>query len=390
MEAKSFRQALRPLLFIVGIFFFNLFARSILSPILLQIEAEFSISHTIASRFFLFISLGYSVVIFFSGFVSAKLLHKGTIVLSTGIMGFALILIAASPQVWMMQMGMILLGAGSGLYPPSGISAITNMVRPRDWQKALSLHELGPHFAMAAVPLFAGALSFLGSWRLVVGAAGGCVLAGGVIFWAFVNVGKEPGEPPTFSNIIPLLKVPAFWVLMLFLGFALGSIQGVYLLIPTYLVSEAGFPQAFTNTVFGISRFIPAAALLSAGLILDRFGVRRTLFMLMILSGAAISLLGILSGNWLVMVIFLQPAVGALLLPAGLAALSSIGPRRSRNVAVSMVLPVSSFMGNGGIPALVGFMGDAVSFAAGFIILGAVMIVISGLTVFIKTNPTDD
>jgi hypothetical protein len=51
-----------------------------------------------------------------------------------------------------------------------------------------------------------------------------------------------------------------------------------------------------------------------------------------------------------------------------------------------MALPVASFIGNGGIPAFAGFMGDALSFSAGFIIIGAVMICLAFLTGFITLN----
>jgi len=389
-QELSFRQALRPLLFIVFIFFFNIFSRSILSPLLLEVESEFSLSHTKASQFFLYISFGNSLMMFFSGFVSARLMHKGTIVCSTLLIAVGLGLMAAAPYVWLLQISLVFLGLGAGLYAPSGISSITGMVRKGDWQKALSLHELGPHIAMAAVPLFAAFLLPFVSWRGVVLAAAAGAAAAGLFFQFFVNVGKSYGEPPTFGNIIPLLRLPAFWILMLFLSLALGSIQGIYLLIPTFMVAEAGFSQTFTNTVFGISRFVPAAALLTAGLMLDRIGIRRTIFWNMIISGAAIALLGLLHGNWLIAVIFLQPAVGALFLPAGMAALSAIGPARSRNVAVSMVLPIASFVGNGGIPAFVGFMGDAVSFSAGFMIIGTLMVLLAGLTRFIRLNTDDE
>jgi NNP family nitrate/nitrite transporter-like MFS transporter len=71
---------------------------------------------------------------------------------------------SVAPSVWSLQIILLLLGAGNGLYPPSGISTITTMFDKRDWQKALSLHELGPHFAMAVVPLFAVALGGFTSW----------------------------------------------------------------------------------------------------------------------------------------------------------------------------------------------------------------------------------
>jgi NNP family nitrate/nitrite transporter-like MFS transporter len=386
IEKKSFRQGLVPLFLITLIFFFRAFSRALLSPLLLEIEQEFSLSHTQAARFFIYFSLGASVSTIFSGFVSAKLYHRGTIVLSSVIHAVALLLIALSPSVWMFHIFIIILGCGSGLYPPSGISTITGMLDKRDWQKALSLHELGAHFAMVAVPLFAIALQPFFTWRGIYTTAAVGVLAATIIFRIFVTVGDEPGQPPTFPNLIPLLKLPSFWILMLFLGFALGSIQGIYLLIPTFMISEAGFSAVYTNTVFGISRFVPVAALLTAGPIMDRFGVKKMLFVTMILSGLSIVCLGIFSDRLLTLSIFIQPAVGALAVPAVLSALSAIGPASSRNVALSMTLPVASFIGNGGIPAFAGFMGDVISFSVGFIIIGTAMVLMAFLAGLIRLN----
>jgi hypothetical protein len=41
-------------------------------------------------------------------------------------------------------------------------------------------------------------------------------------------------------------------------------------------------------------------------------------------------------------------------------------------------------MGNGGIPAFAGFMGDAISFSAGFMVIGMVMVVLAFLSIFIR------
>ncbi|MDZ7794531.1 MAG: MFS transporter [Spirochaetia bacterium] len=242
---------------------------------------------------------------------------------------------------------------------------------------------------MATVPMFAVVLKPWLSWRGVFAVAGGAVLIVTLIFQLFVKVGRERGEPPTIGNIFPLLKLPSFWILMLFLGFALGSVQGIYMMIPTFMISEVGFSPVFTNMVFGISRFVPVIALLTAGLILDKIGIRRTIFAVMGLSGLSIVFLGLFSGRWLTLTIFFQPAIGALAVPAVLSALSSIGPPGSRNVALSMTLPIASFIASGGVPAFVGFMGDAVSFSFGFILIGLFMIFLACLTPFLRLNIAD-
>ncbi|MFO7729783.1 MAG: MFS transporter, partial [Spirochaetia bacterium] len=140
--------------------------------------------------------------------------------------------------------------------------------------------------------------------------------------------------------------------------------------------------------IFGISRFLPIVGLLTAGLVMDRIGVRRTVMATVCGAGLAILLMGILKGPLLVVAVFLQPTIGALYFPAGLAALATVGPARSRNVAVSMVLPVSALIGTGMIPAFLGYMGDVVSFTAGFLIVGGLMMLLSSLSLALRTKPS--
>jgi MFS family permease len=88
-QRPAFGRQMRPAALIIFIIFLNLFSRSLFSPLLLEIEAEFGIRHAAASRFFLIISLGYGFSLLFSGYVSAVLQHKGTMVLSITMMGCA-------------------------------------------------------------------------------------------------------------------------------------------------------------------------------------------------------------------------------------------------------------------------------------------------------------
>ncbi len=373
-----------PLLLIVGLFFFNIFARSVLSPLLLPMEEEFSISHAASSRFFLYISAGYALTIILSGFVSHALMHRRTIFLSSFLASFGLLVIGFAPGLPMVHLGLVIIGCGAGLFPPSSISMITEMIKRGDWQKALAVNELGPHLAMLAVPLYAAALLPYGDWRVIIVSAGVLMMVLTLLSMRLIRVGNNRGEPPKITHIAALIHLPAFWIMILLFGLGLSSIQGVYLLIPSYLVTEGGFTLSQANTIFGISRVVPIAALMSAGLVIDSIGIRRGIGITIFLAGASIVLVGLLEGIPLIIMIFLQPAAGALFFPAGIAAVSLIGPSRTRNVAFSMLLPLASFLGTGAIPAFIGYMGEHASFRIGFIAAGAVTCLSSFLAVFLK------
>jgi len=381
-----FKAGIPVILLIIMVLITNILSRSILSPLLIRVETSFDISHGPAAQLFLYISVGYSIAMLLSGFVSSKLTHRGSILLCSIVMSIGLAVMAAAPSIEVMRVGVFIMGAGSGLYPPSGIATITALIHKRDWQKALSLHEIGPHFGMVLAPLYANFMLTNSTWRGTLAVLSGIVLIVGLLFFLLIKAGNFKGEAPTFKALLPLFQEPNFWILMLFFGLGLASIQGIYLLVPTFLVSEAGFSLQAANRIFGISRFLPIVGLLTAGLVMDRIGVRRAVMVTVCGAGLAILLMGILKGPFLVIAVFLQPAIGALFFPAGLAALATVGPARSRNVSVSMVLPVSALIGTGLIPAFLGYMGDIVSFTAGFLITGGIMMLLSFLSLVLRTG----
>jgi len=72
-----------PLLFLVGIFFLNFISRIVLSPLLPSVEKDSRIGHEEAGAFFFIISFRYCIMLLGSSFVSSRLSHRKTIILST-------------------------------------------------------------------------------------------------------------------------------------------------------------------------------------------------------------------------------------------------------------------------------------------------------------------
>ena len=80
-NSDRFRTYLGPLLILTSIFFVNFISRIIPAPLMPKIEADLNISHAQAGSFFLLISIGYFVTLIGSGFFSARLTHRKTIIL---------------------------------------------------------------------------------------------------------------------------------------------------------------------------------------------------------------------------------------------------------------------------------------------------------------------
>jgi NNP family nitrate/nitrite transporter-like MFS transporter len=372
---SSLRFQISPLLFLVGIFFLNFLARIILSPLMPAVEKDLKIGHDEAGSLFLIISLGYCVGLLASGFVSSRLSHRKTIFLSSIAVGFGLMIVSISHNLWAIRSGLIFLGTAAGFYLPSGIATVTELVRPEHWGKAIAIHELAPNLGYVIAPLLAEALLGLFSWRGVLSLAGiGSIIAGAVfIFWG--KGGAFPGEAPNSRILGRILVEPSYWIMMALFGLGIGASLGVYSMLPLYLVSEKGMDRSWANTLLGMSRILTPFMAILAGWVTDRLGLKRTLKAVFLLTGLVTGMLGIISGSWIILIVFLQPMLASCFFPVGFAALSRMGSSRFKNVAVSLTIPISFLLGGGAIPAGIGVIGEMRSFALGITLFGGLLFV---------------
>jgi NNP family nitrate/nitrite transporter-like MFS transporter len=370
----SFISQTGPLLFLVGIFFLNILSRVILSPLMPAVEKDLKVGHDEAGSFFFLISLGYCIMLLTSGFVSSRLNHRRTIILSSMAVGGALLIVGLSHHLWGIRFGLLLLGMAAGLYLQSGIATITGLVSSRDWGKAIGIHEVAPNLGFFAAPFLAEALLAWFTWRGVAMVIGMASILAAVVFAFFGKGGTFPGEAPNSRVLRTILVEPSFWIMIALFSLGIGASMGVYTMIPLYLVSERGMERTWANTLLGLSRISTLFMAILAGLLVDRLGLKQTLKAVLLTTGFITVMLGLIPGSWIVLIIFLQPMLAACFFPAGFAALSRMGSPSIKNVAVSLTIPVSFLLGGGAIPAGIGLIGEAGLFFFGFVILGGLLL----------------
>ena len=88
------------------------------------------------------------------------------------------------------------------------------------------------------------------------------------------------------------------------------------------------------------------------------------------LPGIMTVLLGLANTSWIKLIVILQPVFAVCFFPSAFAMLSAIVPPQSRNLAVSLAVPVGFMVGAGLVPTGIGFLGDAGQFELAFILLG--------------------
>ncbi len=383
---EVFRTQLPPILLIASIFFLNFTSRIIVAPLLPTIEEDLGFSHGDAGSLFLFLSFGYFISLLGSGYISSRITHKKTITVSAIAVGTAISLISVSKSLFAMRFCVFLLGISAGTYLPSGITTITSLVNPRQWGKAVAIHELAPNLSFLLTPLLVEMLLYWFVWRNIFLLVGIGSIIMGFAFSHFGKGGNFLGKAPNFSSIRPILNVPAFWILIFLFGLAIASTLGIYNMLPLYLVAEHEVSREWANSLISISRISTLGMALLAGWGTDRFGPKPIMIGVFLITGILTLLLGIVTTHWIGIVVFFQPMLAVCFYPAGFAALSLISTPENRNVAISLTIPIAFVIGGGAVPALIGIMADKGYFAWGISLSGVLIIAGFFLSLFLKLS----
>jgi len=367
---KNTRSSFVPLLYLAAIAMFSLLSRIVLSPLLPTIEDELHLTHGQSGSFFLYISIGFTLSMLSSGFVSKKLTHRFCILISTLTAGFALFAVSLSPSLTWIRLFLLLLGAGTGLYMPSAMGTITSLVKADQRGRAIAIHEIGFNMSFISAPLLVRFLLPLISWRGIIRVISILFSAAGVVFVLFGEGGEGRGNPPHVNHIRQIFSQPSFWIIAVLFALVIGAEVGVYSIIPTFLVKEKGMEQGYVNTLLGLSRVSGLLMIFVTGWLIDRIGVEALLIGVLGTAAIFTILLGFTGGILLILAVFLQPLVIICFFPAALSAMSSIGPPELISLATSLLIPFSYLFGAGFVPAGMGLLGERGAFSIGFFLTG--------------------
>ena len=374
MHNRSRSKVFSGLFFLVGLFFLNFTSRVIFSPLLPIIEGEFGLDHTAAASFFLLISAGYFCSILLSGFVSARINHQKTIVLSTVASGIVLLLLSLCSTLFLMRIGLFSLGLAAGLYLPSGLASISSLVSPAYLARGMAVHELAPNLGFVAAPILAGMMFRCCSWQQGLMWLGVLMIGAGVLYGMAGGGCRERGKSLDLLTSRAILSRPDFWLMVLLFSLAICSSLGVYAMLPLFLVSDQGMTPERANRLLAFSRIAALAMPLVAGWLGDRVGNRSVMALVLLIAGFCTVSLGLTSSSpWLVAFVILQPMVAVCFFPSGFAVLSTLGPDGQGALAISLCIPVAFLLGGGVLPVLIGAIGDYASIGVGFMVTGTVM-----------------
>ncbi len=387
---QTVRSQLTGILILTEVFFVGFLGRVALAPILPAVEADLGLTHALAGSLFFWISLGYCVMLFLSGLVSARLEHRSVVILSCLLASAALVFLALSRSSSAMSLSLTMVGLATGLYLPSGIAIVTHLTRSQDWGKALAVHELAPALAAVLAPFLGEAALRTVGWRGLIWLLAVAAALSAALVWRMGRGGNFRGQPPTWANVKHLIRQRVFWTMVGIFTLGISAAFGVYTMTTVFLEFGRGFERGNANALVGMARTSALWMPFLTGLATDRLGPRLTLAVVFLGSGGLTVLLGAAGGNWVIPVLFLQTMLAVSFFPAGFAALSRIAGPEGRSLVVGLGVPLGMLMGGGVVPAFIGYFGDLDRFGLGFGLLGLLILcgAILGLSLRFPAQPS--
>ncbi|MDR1625401.1 MAG: MFS transporter [Spirochaetia bacterium] len=353
------------------VLFMSNVSRVVFAPLLVPIMDELGFSQSRAGSLFLLIALGYAPGMFFSGCITARIRYRGAILFSLVFQGTGLLVTALGGSFPVMAAGLVLIGMGSGAYPPSGNASLAAVIRPEKRSLAMAVHEMGPNLGFLAAPLIVLALYGLVGWRGILLVLV-CVNYLVALVYARQGFGGEAyGRTPRFGRLRAVLRLPEAWLCFALECVGLCALQGVFTILPMFLVTARGLEPDLVNKLVSLSRVSCILALAASGYLINIIGARAVIIAAFTVSGALTVCLGLATGTPLIVAVIAQPALMATVFPAALLILFTIGPPESQNVTFSLLISFAVLVSNGLLPTFFGWLGDHGILPAGFVGLAA-------------------
>lgn len=368
----SFRGALPWTAFVAVLFWLNYSARAMLSPLLVSVEADLGVGHAAATSLLFMQSLGFCAAQFSCGFLLSRIrpfrMTGGSIFAS----GLALVAMLTVHSLSRGRLMFMVFGFTAGFYFPAAMATLSSLVHPRDWGKAVAVHELAPNVGFILLPLLAQAGLLFTSWRGVFALLGGLMLVVGGAFLLFGKGGRAYSAPPSFRGVSGMVGDPALWAIVVLLAIATIGEFSVFSVLQIYLVGEQGFEPGTANIAISLARLVTPLAVVLGGWIADKRDVYRVVGTGLTVHAVALGLMCVPGARALALVgMGLQAASIAVLFPSIFKAMAQAFPADRQPVLMSLSMPVASILSAGLTPLFLGWCGEYLSFAAGFATVAA-------------------
>jgi MFS transporter, NNP family, nitrate/nitrite transporter len=360
------------------VYFLNVLSRIIFSPMMPEICKEYSASGLDAGNIFLILSIGVGISLFFSQFVSSKISHKNTIVLSTFITGTFLVFLSFCKFWILFKVLFFFLGIGAGLFLPSGVSILTSIFENKNWGKTFSLFSVAQGAAFVLSPLIFDVFFIYFSWRVALLLLGMVMLFFCFYIKAKLPYGNSKGDA-SVSFLSQLFTKPSFWIIIILSCLITGLNIGIYNMIPHYFSNTSLASQKNIHTYMILARTIGIFATLVSGIIMDRFGLKKAISTGLVLCGMFTICISFFSMHFAFFAFCLESIVAVCIYPMVHVAILRFAPKEKSASMVSISSSVGFIYGSGIQPQLLGIFEHFNMYSFGFVFIGIIAIFFGSL-----------
>ena len=350
--------------------FLNNLARTIFPPLTPNICEEMNLCHGETGNLFFILSVGFAITLFLSQFISSKISHKMTVVFSILTTGFALALTSYAGDFQTFRVAIFVVGLCSGFFISSAVAMIRESVASEHMGKAFGIFATAQSVAFILGPMLVKHLIDIFTWKEILNGFGLASSFISVVLFFLFRKGSNRGVPITFGFIRSVFSWPSFWILMVLLCVANGLNMGIYNMAPDYFQRHNLLDKGAVYKLIVIARVLSIFTAIFAGVIADRFGLKRSMAITFILCGALTTLIGAVPPSSSLVLFTIQSPVAVCLMPLIHFAISTIVPIDKNAAIVSIIAPFGFLMGAGVIPQILGFLGDLNIYAQGFVLFG--------------------
>ncbi len=373
-------------LFVAWYLWFLVFSlRVAISPVLPLLEDELSLTHAQAGRLFTILHTGYILILLAAGLIVSRWGSRKTLLAIFGALALLSLALRFSGGAGELEVLLFLLGLATGLLLPAVVPVLTATYSRASWGRTFGVFDTAVGIALFSMPFLAMGVLTFGSWRemfLILSAL--CWLALGLVFFFIKGDGEAlgPGRRVDYRSLLQNRDLLVIGFLFIFMTTAS---QGIYAIVPTFMVKGRGIDIQLSNTVFGLSRLPAILGAMGGGYMLDRLGPRRTFRIVVTATGLSTIAVAMTPGLVsLTGALFAQTTLSAGFFPASLAFIALVSPEGERSAATGLVIAAGVAVGAGLSPWLLGWLADMWSFEAGIALLGVACTLSAVATGFLR------
>ncbi len=297
--------------------FLILSGRYSISNLLPEIVKDLGFGWTQAGAALSAMWLFYALMQFPSGVFSDVKGRRISILLSMAVFSFAYLLVGFSIHYVMFLFAVVLLGAGTGMYPPAGVSMITDIFK-KNRGKALGVRSSAGSLAYG-VPLLAAWFGGVYGWRSFFFLWSGVCFLGILVF--YVGTHESTVLPSVVSlreRVVDGFKVfSKKGVLLIFVVNLFAAITWISYMsfFPSFLIVARGFSEvqaALALVVLGVGGFVFKPVV---GSLADRFNRKSILLGLCLIASIGALVLVWVEPVWLILLVSFVPSLATAMFP---------------------------------------------------------------------------